>query len=433
MRKARTLIIGGGPSGLSLAYRLQGDTLILEKENRVGGLCRSIIVDGGVFDIGGHSFHTPHPEVYDVVNSLLPDGLYMQKREARVYSHGKMIPYPFQKYYDQIPVKKIVEECELGLQNAIGGAENAENFEDYIVRKFGHGIAKHFMLPYNQKLWACDISEISTEWTSERIASARTDKEDRFETEGGKRRPLQPDTYVGYPRHGGFEQIFSAFVPHLPAIELGVEVVNIDSNAKIVTASDGRQFQYDLLVSTIPIPLLMKLINNTPIEMVTEASKLRYMSLNVIMLLVNKRVNTDIQRIYVADPQIPPHKIAINHNSSDFLRRQSVHAIMGEVSYSDSKPLERETSVSRMVDFLIDCGIISGLEDIAWTGNHDVRFAYPVYTHDRPFILSKLKSWLRDSDIYTLGRFGNWEYVNSDKCIKSGFDTADMLKEIYGN
>ena len=111
MTKVQSLIVGGGPSGLSLAYGLQGDTLVLEKESSVGGLCRSIQHDGGVFDIGGHSFHTPHPEVNALVQKLLEGELYTQQRDARIYTHGTLIPYPFQKFYDRIPDHEIVEEC----------------------------------------------------------------------------------------------------------------------------------------------------------------------------------------------------------------------------------------------------------------------------------------------------------------------------------
>ena len=98
MQSVRHLILGAGPTGLSLAYHLQGDSLILERESQVGGLCRSLYHDGGVFDIGGHSFHTPCPDVYQLVQDLLRDGLHVQQRDARVYTHGTLIPYPFQKF-----------------------------------------------------------------------------------------------------------------------------------------------------------------------------------------------------------------------------------------------------------------------------------------------------------------------------------------------
>ena len=104
MTRVQGLVVGGGPSGLALAYGLQGDTLVLEKEASVGGLCRSIHQGGGVFDIGGHSFHTPHPEVFELMNNRLMDGgLYIQERNAHIYTHGTLIPYPFQKFFDRIP------------------------------------------------------------------------------------------------------------------------------------------------------------------------------------------------------------------------------------------------------------------------------------------------------------------------------------------
>ena len=91
MKHIHTLIIGAGPSGLALAYGLQGDTLVLERESGVGGLCRSINHGGGVFDVGGHSFHTPHPEVYELVQKLLePEGgLVVAGRERPVRPVGE--------------------------------------------------------------------------------------------------------------------------------------------------------------------------------------------------------------------------------------------------------------------------------------------------------------------------------------------------------
>ncbi len=114
MRTVETLIIGGGPSGLSLAYHLDGDSLVLEKETEVGGLCRSIEHEGGVFDIGGHSFHTPHPEVRELVERLMEGRWCSQKRDARVYTHVRLIPYPFQKFIELISETHDVEECRRG-------------------------------------------------------------------------------------------------------------------------------------------------------------------------------------------------------------------------------------------------------------------------------------------------------------------------------
>jgi protoporphyrinogen oxidase len=430
MRDIQTLVVGGGPSGLAVAYSLQGDTLVLERASAVGGLCRSIHHDGGVFDIGGHSFHTPHPEVYELVQGLLEDGLYQQQREARVYTHGTLIPYPFQKFFDRIPDPDVVRECEQGLREALGHAEAADNFEDYIIRKFGHGVAEHFMLPYNRKLWARDIKEVSCEWTSQRVAAPKGEEE-RFDTKGGKRKPLQPDTHVGYPRHGGYEEIFKSFVPYVPAVELNSSVVHIDPHRQVATTQDGRQYRWECLVSTMPLPILLHMVETAPSELKAMADQLEYMSLRVELLLVGRQLDTAIQRIYVADPNIPPHKIALNHNSSLSLRSRSRHAIMAEVSLSDKKCIAVDDIAPKTIALLCELGILEAPQEVIWQGHVDVTYAYPIYTHQRPARVQAIKAWLAQYHMYTVGRFGDWEYINADSCVMKGLTLGQALRTRY--
>lgn len=430
-RRTQGLIVGAGPAGLAVAYALQGDTLILEKEAEVGGLCRSIEHDGGVFDIGGHSFHTPHPHVRELVQELLGDGLFLQRRDARVYSHGTLLPYPFQRHYERIPDPEVVQACEAGLQ----AAANADgpppaNFEEFIVRKFGQGIADHFMLPYNRKLWARDITKISCEWTSERVAAPKG-KEERFDTAGGERKPLQADTRVGYPSEGGFVEIFRAFVPRVPEVELRAAVARIDPVAKRAYTADGRGYAWDFLVATMPLPELVRVVDGTPPEIVALADALDYMSLRVELLHVGHPVDTEIQRIYCADPDVPAHKMAFNHNSSDSLRARDTHGIMCEVSLSEDKPVDVDTIADRQIEFFCDLGLLRTPADVIWRSHVDVKYAYPVYTHQRPELVRGIKEWLDGYDIHTCGRFGDWEYINSDKCVHKGLTLGATLRERY--
>jgi len=430
MVKVKSLVIGGGPSGLALAFGLQGDTLILEKEGTVGGLCRSFHYGCGVFDIGGHSFHTPYPAVYELIHKLTSAGLYTQTRDARIYTHRTLIPYPFQKFYDQIPSRQVVAECDTGLRSISTENSIASNLQDQIVGKFGLGIAKHFMLPYNRKLWARDIKEISCEWTSERVAAPKGQIQ-RFETTGGSRQPLQSDTQVSYPLKGGFEELFRNFVPLLPGVEVNSQVVSIDPYNKVAVTEKGDHYTWDYLVSTIPLPMLTRLVEGTPDEVTMMADRLQYMSLRVELLLTDKPLDTPIQRIYIADPNIPPHKIALNHNSSDYLRQKPQHAIMAEVSISSEKRVDVDQIASKTIALLCEMGILSSPESITWRGHIDVDFAYPVYTHERPSLVKAIKDWMADRHIYTLGRFGDWEYINSDKCIMKGLNLASELHQKY--
>ncbi|MGH7504654.1 MAG: hypothetical protein ACRELX_03345, partial [Longimicrobiales bacterium] len=155
------------------------------------------------------------------------------------------------------------------------------------------------------------------------------------------------------------------------------------------------------------------------------------MSLRVELLLAGRRLDTPVQRIYCADPDIPPHKIALNHNSSAALRQRPVHAIMAEVSLSPEKPVDVEAIAPRTIDLLCETGVLASPADIVWRGHVDVKYAYPVYTHARPAQLAGIRAWLAEHHIYPLGRFGDWEYVNSDKCVDKGLRLGSELRARY--
>lgn len=430
MKEVQALVIGAGPSGLALAYQLGGDTLVLEKEASVGGLCRSITHQGAVFDIGGHSFHTPHPDVNELVNVLIAGQMEWQRRQAAVYTHGTLIPYPFQKNYDRIPDPAVVAACETGLKQVSGNAGQAQDFEEYIIRKFGPGIAEHFMLPYNRKLWARDLKNISCEWTSERVAGPKG-QEEQFKTTQNQRKPLQADAAVGYPNSGGYEEIYKSFVPHIPKLELNSPLVFIDPGRREARTKDGSLYQYQFLVSTMPLPVLLRIIEDAPEAIIKLADDLKYLSLRVEFLLVNSTIETPVQRIYLADPSIPPHKISINNNSSDYLRALPQQAIMAEVSLSKYKPVDVGRVASDTVAFLCELGLLGSSQELLWNGHIDVKYAYPVYTHKRPELVRQIKDWLAKYHIYTIGRFGDWEYINSDKCIKKGLIIGRKLAQKY--
>ena len=119
------------------------------------------------------------------------------------------------------------------------------------------------MKPYNRKLWGDPLARLSASWTAERVAAPAGIAE-RFDTQGGQRRPLHDDTLVAYPSQGGFGEIFVALARRLPRLVLGCAVVAIDPRARTVDARDGRRFGYGELVSTLPLPRLLACIQGVP-------------------------------------------------------------------------------------------------------------------------------------------------------------------------
>jgi protoporphyrinogen oxidase len=423
---AGTLVLGAGPAGLAFAHKYGRGAVVLEKSREVGGLSRSIEIEDGVFDIGGHSFHTPHHNVLALVRGLMKEGWHEQPRDARVWVSGQLIPYPFQRHYEMLDDQTIVEECRGHVldSNSVAGSGH---FEEWIYRRFGNGVAENFMLPYNRKLWACDLKDMDCEWVIERVV---TDSGGNRGTPAAHpaRRPLQSDSQVAYPAKGGFGAIFVALAAQCDHIEFGEEVVQIDPAKRTVHTAAGRVWPWEKMVSTIPLPLLLGCIKDCPDHVVELGSMLRAVSLKVLLVLARLRDERVPQRIYIADPAIPPHKVAFNHTSSPNLSERRNHAITCEVSYSPGKPAKSDAELMNVtVDWLVANRFIESSSAVAAGRVVDVRYGYPVPTHAKQAILKQISRYLEQQGIYSIGRFGSWSYANSDECIHQGLELADRL------
>jgi UDP-galactopyranose mutase len=170
------------------------------------------------------------------------------------------------------------------------------------------------------------------------------------------------------------------------------------------------------------------MIKGVPHQLRERASTLEALSLRVLMIVVADPLRDAPQRVYISDASIPPHKVAFNHTSSPELRRRPVHAVMCEISHSPYKPLPDNESLERAtVDWLIDSGLVPHRSDIARIEHFDTEFGYPVYTHARPAIMEEIRAWLEPKGIFTFGRFGGWDYANSDEFIRQGKELAQRL------
>ena len=419
------VIIGAGPAGLATAIGFGGACTVVERRREVGGLSASIEIDGAVFDVGGHSFWTPHPEVRRLVYESV--AMVEQRRHACCWHRGAWIDYPFQRHYEKLPDEREREECRQGLAAADSGT-GAAHFGEYLVRKFGAGVAGHFLLPYNRKLWARDLSRLATDWTAERVAAPSRESEPLLGVVE-QRSPLQEDTRVAYPAAGGFGEIFRALARRVPGVRFGAAAERIDLGERKLVLSDGTVLPWERLVSTIALPELLARIPDVPSRLHECASGLEYVSLQVVFVVVDGPVDRDMQRAYVADPAIVAHKITLNHNSSPALRPRPRHAIIAEVSYSQDKPLPAGDLGRLVVRDLLELGLVRREQDALRTSPIDIKYGYPVPTHDRIARVREIQSWLEARGVTTLGRFGAWEYVNSDKCMHYGLALGRSLAE----
>jgi len=425
MELVKTIIIGAGPTGLSVDYHLNGNGIVLENLPVVGGLCRSFEMNDVVFDIGGHSFHTAHNTIRSFIPNELGVELFLQKRDARILFKGSVIPYPWQRFFHLIDDKKVVEDCIKGLEMRPQYSQ-PKNLHDFILVKYGTGIAQHFLFPYNRKLWRHNLGEISCDWASERIVSFRNKPSAEINA-SEQRTPLDENSLVGYPAKGGFNVIFKKMAARLSNIQFEQKVCFIDPHSNLLRTSRGDVFKWEKIVSTMPVTELVTMVRDVPNHIVQLANELPYVSLQVDFFVTSEPLVGVPQRLYCADADMPAHKIVFNSLSSENERNKPYHSIISETSIGDFGKSSCCDRTARIFKRLCDVGLIKDKMKILSHRYELVKYAYPVRGRQVKRIMDSLNAYLEHLGIYSIGRFGQWEYINIDQCFLKSKQLAERL------
>jgi len=456
-----TAIVGAGPTGLSAAYHLGPDTLLLDKNATVGGWCRSIQDKGFTFDHAGHIMFSNDPYVLKLYDVLLGDNQHWQLREAWVYSKEVYTRYPFQGALYGLPPDTI-RECIMGAIEARYGEEkkaacanapvddccadgtadaaNAsgvavegkpKNFEEFIYKVWGKGIARHFAIPYNRKLWTVPLSEMETSWLGGRVPLPDLNEI----VEGALQpvaKPMGPNARFGYPVKGGFQALMNGFLPHIRGkLELKADVVQILPQEHVIALADGRRYRYDQLVSTMPLPDLVRLCGAEAPEEVQEAARgLKHISIRCVNIGVNRERITDKHWIYYPEETIF-HRIFVQGNASKECNAPGGFGFTCEISYSPWKPLpvDGDDLIARCVADCVKVGFIKPDDEVVTASIVDMPYAYVVYDHQRAQNVATVRAWAEQNDIILAGRYSEWEYYNSDHAFLAGKKAAEKVKE----
>jgi protoporphyrinogen oxidase len=421
-RAAHTLVIGAGPAGIGAALSLGDRALVLERGPDAGGLCATVTLEGAVFDLGGHSFHTPHREVRELVFGALAMEEY--RRDAWCYVKGEWIAYPFQGHFADLHDAAVVAQCRAGLEQRDASGD-ARNFDEHLESRHGAGIARHFLRPYNEKLWGRDLTRLDTAWTAERVAGAAGTAAPA--QSDAVRTPLQSDTRIAYPAHGGFGEIYRALAARLPNLSFGETIAEIDPDARRAVTQAGEPVAWKHLVSTLPLPALVAMLPGVPASLRKAVAELVALPLVLVLVALAGPLRTRRQRVYCADGDFPGHKIVINHNSSAFLNALPHHGILVEVSAANAAHADDAALVGETVRGLRAMGLLEPGDDIAATRVIRLARGYPVPTHARAQVVGEATRWLAERHIHSVGRWGEWAYINSDEALHRGMRLGAAL------
>lgn len=406
------VIIGGGITGVASARRLQQlgeeNFVLLEGEKEPGGLCRTKVIDGHYLDIGGgHVLHSKFPEVLNWIFEHIPrDDFNKYDTKVLIDLEGHPVEFPIELNLWQLPTDMQVEYLYSYL-NAASKDIKYENFESWIRNYLGDKIADNYMIPYNKKLWCMDISKLNTDWL---IKIPETDiklvLKSIIEKNANFTEKVVSHKSFYYPKYGGFQSVFDAIKkPIENFIELNVDVKTLryDENKELWYVNE--KYVTKKVINTAPWTKLDIQIEGFDYK--KEFENLEYLS-DVISLWERAPYTHGAHWMYIPNPEIEQHR--------EFY-------ICNFAPYSKAGGVMTDINRKRWIE-----------NNRKWRAGaplyeHENIYSYPIPTKIYKESMKKILNFSKNHNLYGLGRWGQWQYFNTDQCIKQVLDFFDNEKD----
>jgi protoporphyrinogen oxidase len=425
------VILGAGLTGLSTALHLRRTPyLVAEREQRVGGKTRSERRDGYTFDVTGHWLHLRDPRVRALVGDLFGAGQLVEiERRTGVWTHGTMLPYPFQANLHGLPLP-VVRDClvafvEAQVEAARPDAPAPRTFREFATRRFGRGIAELFFVPYNTKLWGVSPDELTPDWGSRFIPLPEL-----HQVIGGalglRQEGLGYNVRFLYPRAGGIDNLPEAMAARLrgrnpEAIRVGQAAEEIDAVGRRVKLQGQPEWiEYAALVSTMPLPQLVARIPLAPPAVREAAAALRWVSWRYLDVASRRAPPMQEHWVYVPEMHVPFFRVGVYTNALPAMAPPGAGSLYVELADRSGQP-----DMPEIVRHLCAMGALWDPEDVVFAELRHEECAYVLFDDACREATATIQGWLdRVGGIRSTGRYGAWTYNSMEDSIIQGMEAA---------
>ena len=414
-RSTRTLIIGAGITGLATAAALSergdDDYLVVEGDAEIGGYCKTIRKEGFTWDYSGHFFHFKHPEIEAWLRARMQGQRILDvEKKSFIDYKGKWIDFPFQKNIHQLPQAEFID-CLYDLYFASIGPPPSErslggggSFESMLYARFGRSIAEKFLIPYNEKLYACDLGSLDQDAMGRFFPHA--DLTDIIRNMKVANNATYNAKFT-YPEGGAIEYVNALASAVRPGgIVLSEPILGIDLEARTARTENG-EIRFERVVSSAPFNRLLALCHVPNDESVWSWNKVLVFNLGF-----DRKGPKDIHWLYVPDRTASFYRVGFYDNIFD-TERASLYV---EVGFARNAVIDVARARERVLADLEKVGITNGHKLVA---EHSV-IMDPAYVHITKRSLAeheRLSEELRRRGVHAVGRYGGWTYCSIEDNI----------------
>jgi protoporphyrinogen oxidase len=392
----------------------------------VGGHARTHRVGEFLFDEGPHVSFTRDETVQRLLAKAVGDRFTENGAEIENYWKGHWVRHPVQTNLHGLPVTlvdRIIEEISAA---GNGEHENPGNYAEWCEMALGKTFAREFSFPYTRKYWTTDAANMSTEWIGERIHRPALDDVVR----GARSRTRSNHHYITrfrYPDAGGFEAYALGLAEGLE-VRLGREVVSLNPVRRVLAFSDGTTSSYDALVSSLPLPALIAIIDEVPRSVKEAAAELCCTSIELVNVGFKGEIAELIPHghwIYFYDEDIIFSRIHFPHRLSPGNCPTDCCSLQAEVYHSRYRPLQVDDVVGRVMDDLRRTKVLPDGTDVLFAEHVHVAYGNVLFDLKRERNVGLVKEFLTEAGIAICGRYGEWDYYWTDDSIQSGWRAAE--------
>ena len=426
MNHQDTVILGAGVAGLAAANYLHKKThpnVLFEKEDTYGGLCRRLSIEGFTFDRFVHFSFTDDKEVRELQENSAGDWSSHKPISSNYYK-GHWLSHPAQNNLYPLP-KKEKDKILNDFKNR-PSTQPIDNYQDWLDASYGLTFSRNFPSAYTRKYWTTEPENLETSWVGNRVL-----KSDLEEIVEGANNPKQTSKFytkeMRYPKKGGFQSFFDKLSDDLH-INYNKKVVEADTINNKLRFSDGSVHHYETLLSTLPLPTLIKASIHAPPKVKEAAKKLVATGGVTISIGLTGSLKKENLWFYVYDEDIPFARVYSPSLKSPNNAPENCSSLQAEIYFSSYKPLTEtfESLTEQTIHHLCKMDVISK-EQVLFAKPHLHKFANVLFDHNYHQCRSIVQHWLKEQNIFTAGRFGEWAYLWSGQSMRSGIDTAKRI------
>lgn len=421
-------ILGAGISGLSASFHFGHQRcLVYEAKPHYGGHIFSFVRDGFTWDDGPHVLFTDSDYVKQVFAEGVDGEFEERVPEVTNYYQGHWIDHPAQSNLYQIPEPLRSQCLESFLASRSEGLKKPVNYEEWLHQAFGRVFADTFPAAYTRKYWTTDPVNLGTDWIGARVYYPSVD-----DVKGGYKGPLGKSTYwvkrFRYPSRGGFLP-FARKLGDGARIEYGKTLEKINFAKRRMLFGGGFQTDYETLVSTLPLPVLMRCAEDAPDQVREAAEQLRTTQLYLVDIAARHPAKLKHHWVYIYDEDKLGTRVTMMENLSPHNVPPSCTGMSVEVCGSAYKPLppDRDEVVRTVKDELIEMGLLESSEAVISANLRYVPWGQVIFDHNRKSALQTINQFLDSVGVIRVGRYAEWKYAMTHDCVLRGKQEADKF------